>query len=257
MFGAFLFLDSCLQGTLRHSPITTGLAFLPMVATLVMAGGVCTTQLYPRLGGKAPVSAGMLIAAAMAWLTGIGRHSSYVADVLGPLMPFGLGIGATIAPAMNAGTTGVQPRDAGVTSATVNVVQQIGGSIGTPLLNSLAASALTRYLATDDATSPAIRPTQRSTVTPLPSGPPARSSPQAPSSAHFSCPLELPHPPPDAKHHSSAQPPISMSQDGTSTSGSLTASTPCASRSPTPGPNASPYSPTRNRPAMRSPAGVC
>jgi EmrB/QacA subfamily drug resistance transporter len=158
LFGAFLFLNYYMQEILRYSPVMTGVAFLPMVATLVIAGGVCTTQLYPRFGAKIPVTAGMLIAAgAMAWLTGIGPHSTYPATILGPLLVFGFGIGATIAPAMNAGTTGVQPHDAGIASATVNTAQQIGGSIGTALLNSLAASALTRYLIGKDTTSPTVQ----------------------------------------------------------------------------------------------------
>lgn len=158
LFGAFLFLNYYMQEILRYSPVLTGLAFLPMVATLVVAGGVCTTQLYPRFGAKLPVPAGMLIAAAaMVWLTGIGPDSTYAADILGPLMLFGLGIGATIAPAMNAGTTGVEDRDAGIASATLNTAQQIGGSVGIALLNSLAATALTGYLAGKDTTSPTVQ----------------------------------------------------------------------------------------------------
>jgi len=158
LFGAFLFLNYYLQGILRYSPVMTGLAFLPMVTTLVIAGGICTTQLYPRIGAKLPVAAGMLIAAgAMIWLTRIGPHSTYAASILGPLLVLGTGIGATIAPAMNAGTTGVQPRDAGIASATVNTAQQIGGSIGTALLNSLAATAFAHYLIGKDAASPAVQ----------------------------------------------------------------------------------------------------
>ena len=71
-------------------------------------------------------------------------------------MLFGIGIGAVIAPAMNAGTSGVEPRDAGIASATVNIAQQLGGSIGIAFLNSLAASALTRYTAGKDATNPTV-----------------------------------------------------------------------------------------------------
>jgi hypothetical protein len=47
---------------------------------------------------------------------------------------------------MNAGTFGVAPSDAGVASATVNVGQQLGGSIGTSLLNTIATSAAAGYL---------------------------------------------------------------------------------------------------------------
>jgi hypothetical protein len=38
------------------------------------------------------------------------------------------------------------PQDAGVGSATLNTAQQVGGSIGTSLLNTLAAGAASSYL---------------------------------------------------------------------------------------------------------------
>jgi hypothetical protein len=66
--------------------------------------------------------------------------------VLGPLMVAGLGFGFTIAPSMNTGTFGVAPQDAGVASATLNTGQQIGGSIGTSLLNTIFAGSVTGYL---------------------------------------------------------------------------------------------------------------
>jgi EmrB/QacA subfamily drug resistance transporter len=152
MFGVFLFLNYYLQAILRYSPVMTGLAFLPMVGILMLTAAVCTTQVYPRIGAKVLVFGGMVIAASgMAWLTGIGVSSTYAADILGPLLLIGLGIGAIFAPAMNAATSGVQSHDAGVASATVNTSQQIGGSIGTALLNSLATTATAGYLAAQGA----------------------------------------------------------------------------------------------------------
>ena len=147
MFGVFLFLNYYLQINLRYSPVMTGVAFLPMVAALMLSATVCTTQLYPRIGAKVLVFAGMAAGAlGMAWLTGIGLTSSYAANILGPLLVIGIGMGAIFAPAMNAAVTGVEEHDAGVASATVNTSQQIGGSIGTALLNSLATAAGTAYL---------------------------------------------------------------------------------------------------------------
>jgi EmrB/QacA subfamily drug resistance transporter len=147
MFGVFLFLNYYLQQNLLYSPVMTGVAFLPMVAVLMLSATICTTQLYPRIGAKILVFAGMAVGAGgMAWLTGIGLSSSYAANILGPLMVIGIGMGAIFAPAMNAAVTGVAEHDAGVASAAVNTSQQIGGSIGTALLNSLAASAATSYL---------------------------------------------------------------------------------------------------------------
>jgi EmrB/QacA subfamily drug resistance transporter len=148
VFGIFLFLAYYLQNTLGYSPLVTGLAFLPFSAALVVSVNAGQTVLMPRTGPKPLVGLGMLIAAAgMAWLTRIGVHSGYAAAVLGPLLVTGLGLGQVAAPAMNAGTYGVEPHDAGVASATLNASQQLGGSIGTALVNTMVASATADYLA--------------------------------------------------------------------------------------------------------------
>jgi EmrB/QacA subfamily drug resistance transporter len=147
MFGIFVFLTYYLQQTLHYSPVITGLAFLPMVGMIVVCANLSNIVLLPRLGPKPLVTLGMLLAAGgMVWLTRIGVHSGYAAAVLGPLLIVGMGFGFTTAPAMNTGTYGVAPQDAGVASATLNTGQQIGGSIGTSLLTTLAASATASYL---------------------------------------------------------------------------------------------------------------
>ena len=148
MFGIFLFLTYYLQQTLHYSPVTNGVAFLPMIGMIVVSANLSNIVLLPRFGPKPLVALGMLLAAvSMVWLARIGPDSSYVSAVLGPLLVTGLGFGFTIAPAMNTGTFGVAAQDAGVASATLNTGQQIGGSIGTSLLNTVAASATASYLA--------------------------------------------------------------------------------------------------------------
>ena len=147
MFGIFLFLIYYMQQTLHYSPAVSGVAFLPMIAMVVVSANLSNVVLLPRLGPKPLVPVGMLLAAgSLVWLTRIGVHSGYASAVLGPLMVAGLGFGFTIAPSMNTGTFGVAPQDAGVASATLNTGQQIGGSIGTSLLNTIFASAVARYL---------------------------------------------------------------------------------------------------------------
>jgi EmrB/QacA subfamily drug resistance transporter len=149
MFGVFLFLTYYAQATLHYSPTKTGLAFLPMVAALMVSATASTSVLIPRVGPKPLVTAGMVVSAAgMAWLTWLDLDSTYVAHIMPPLVVLGIGFGLIMAPAMSGGTLGVEPSDAGVASATVNTSQQIGGSIGTALLNTLAASAAADYLAT-------------------------------------------------------------------------------------------------------------
>ncbi|MGI5380230.1 MFS transporter [Streptomyces sp. CA-251387] len=154
MFGVFLFLTYYLQLNLGFSPTKTGVAFLPMVGALMVAAQLGTTVLLPRMGPKALVPLGFGIATAgMAWLTGIGVGSSYVSAVLPQLIVIGAGLGLVMPTTMQLATGGVAAEDAGVASATVNAMQQAGGSIGTALLNTLAASAAADYLAGKDATS--------------------------------------------------------------------------------------------------------
>ena len=147
MFGIFLFLTYYLQTILGYSPVVTGVAFLPTIAMVMLFAQISNIVLMPRIGPKVLVAAGMLLAAAgMAWLTRIGVHSDYATAIVGPMLVTGAGIGLSMPPSMNTGTFGVAPYDAGVASATLNVGQQLGGSIGTALLNTIATSATASYL---------------------------------------------------------------------------------------------------------------
>jgi EmrB/QacA subfamily drug resistance transporter len=148
MFGVFLFLTYYLQQVLGFSPIQSGLAFLPMTVAIMISATTSQTQLLPRFGARPLIGAGLgLGAIGMLFLTGIGTDSSYWTHVLPGLLIMGLGLGNVFAPAMSSATLGVEPSDAGVASAMVNTMQQIGGSIGTALLSTLAASATTSALA--------------------------------------------------------------------------------------------------------------
>jgi Major Facilitator Superfamily len=148
LFGTFLFLTYYLQQGLGYSPLVTGVAFLPLSAGLILAANLSTIVLMPRVGPKPLVAVGMLGAAGgAAWLAQLGPHTGYGAGVLGPMILGGIGIGLVIAPAINTGTFGVVPQDAGVGSATVTVGQQLGASVGTSLLNTIFAGAVTSYLA--------------------------------------------------------------------------------------------------------------
>jgi EmrB/QacA subfamily drug resistance transporter len=147
LFGVFLFLTYYLQETLGFSPVKTGVAFLPLVAALATTAQVSNRILLPRFGPKPIVPIGLLVSAgALFGLHSVGLHSSYVSHVLPYLLVMGVGFGLSVAPAFSTGTLGLAPQDAGVGSATLNTAQQVGGSIGTSLLNTLAASAATSYL---------------------------------------------------------------------------------------------------------------
>jgi EmrB/QacA subfamily drug resistance transporter len=148
MFGVFLFLTYYLQQTLAYSPVKTGLAFLPMVGTIMATSTTASTVLLPRIGPRRLVLSGMLLAAiGMVLLAQLSANSTYASHVLPALLVLGAGLGLVFSPAINTATLGVEPGDAGVASATVNTAQQVGGSIGTALLNTVATTATTSFLA--------------------------------------------------------------------------------------------------------------
>ncbi|MCX0271704.1 MFS transporter [Nocardia zapadnayensis] len=148
MFAIFLFLTYYMQLTLGYSPIMTGVAFLPMVAAMVASSTTTPSLLLPKLGPKVVVSGGFTIAAlGMAWLTRIGLDTGYTTHILPGLILLGLGLGGAMSTAFQSATSGVRHDDAGVASAMINTSQQVGGSIGTALLSTIAASASSDYLA--------------------------------------------------------------------------------------------------------------
>jgi EmrB/QacA subfamily drug resistance transporter len=157
MFGIFLFVTYYLQTSLGYTPIRTGLAFLPMIGMLILAAQLSTNFFVPRFGPKIMVPIGMALAViGMVLLTRLNLTSTYAADVLPPLMIIGAGMGSIMPASMQTATLGVDRQFAGVASAMVNTSQQVGGSIGTALLNTLAATAATNYVAAHLPATPAV-----------------------------------------------------------------------------------------------------
>jgi EmrB/QacA subfamily drug resistance transporter len=147
MFGVFLFLTYYLQQSLGYSPLKTGIAFLPLTGALVVTAGL-STRMVPRTGPRPVVAAGMLLSAAgLVLLAQLGVHASYATQVLPGLTIMGAGIGLVFPPATDLATLGVDAGDAGVASALVNTTTQVGGSLGTALLNTLAATAASSFVA--------------------------------------------------------------------------------------------------------------
>src|SRR5580765_1534827 len=145
LFGTFLFLTFYLQVVKGYSPLTTGLLFLPMTASILISSNLSSSI---GLGPRALIAAGMLLSAGgMALLTQVTVTSSYVSAVLPALIILGLGLGQIFAQAINTATAGVSREDSGVASALVNSMQQVGGSIGTAALSTIALSATAAYLA--------------------------------------------------------------------------------------------------------------
>ncbi|MGZ4592882.1 MAG: MFS transporter [Actinomycetes bacterium] len=147
LFAMFLFLTYYFQVNLGYSPLKSGFAFLPFSAGIILTAGV-VAQLLPRVGPKALMVPGLVMAVlGMLWLTQITQDTSYWTHVLPSELLMSIGLAGVFIPASSTALLGVEHHDAGVASAVLNTSQQIGGSLGTALLNTLFAGAVTTYLA--------------------------------------------------------------------------------------------------------------
>lgn len=141
LFGATLFLSYFLENQLNLSPLHTGVDFLPMVGAIMLSAFVASARLHANVGPRPLVPVGLLLGAmGMVLLTRLSITSTYLGGVMPGLILFGLGLGLIFAPAMASATSGIDVADAGAASALVNVVQQIGGSVGTAFLNTVAVT---------------------------------------------------------------------------------------------------------------------
>jgi EmrB/QacA subfamily drug resistance transporter len=142
MFGMFFFLTQFVQEILGFSPLRAGISFLPMTAALF---GV--SRLAPRLVSRfrpwTLMVTGMLpVVAGMTWLSRIAPGTGYLAGVLGPMVLIGAGMGVVFVPLTMASLSGVRPEDSGAASSMVNVMQQVGGSLGLAVLVTAASGAM-------------------------------------------------------------------------------------------------------------------
>jgi EmrB/QacA subfamily drug resistance transporter len=148
MFGLFLFMTYYLQVILGYSPLKTGLAFLPMTAAIITGSTQISARLLERTAPRLLIVPGMLLASGgMVLLTGLTVDAAYATHVLPAMLLIGLGMGLTFMPVFATATAGVAPQDSGVTSATINTSQQVGGSIGTALLNTVATTSSATWIA--------------------------------------------------------------------------------------------------------------
>jgi EmrB/QacA subfamily drug resistance transporter len=138
LFGMFFFLTIFVQTVWGYSPVKTGVAYLPMVGTIMLMAGV-SSQLVGRIGARPLLIAGSSFAAGgMFWLSRITEHSTYVGGLLGPMIITAAGLGMLFMPLTLVALNKVQERDAGVASSLVNTGQQVGGSIGLAILGTVA-----------------------------------------------------------------------------------------------------------------------
>ncbi len=147
MFAMFLFLGLYMQLILHYSPVRAGLAFLPFSVGIILGAGVAS-QLLPKLGPRPLMVPGLVAGAVgMLWLAQLQPDSEYLTHLLPPMIIMSVGMAFVFIPTATVALHAIFHRDAGVASATINTSQQVGGSLGTALMNTVAVTATTAYLA--------------------------------------------------------------------------------------------------------------
>jgi EmrB/QacA subfamily drug resistance transporter len=140
MFAWFFISALYMQLVLGYSPLQVGLAFLP--ANLIMAAfslGL-SARLVMRFGIRAPLAAGLVLAAAGLALFGFSPvEGRFVVHVLPGMVLLGLGCGMALNPVLLAAMSEVAPSDSGLASGIVNTSFMMGGALGLAVLASIAA----------------------------------------------------------------------------------------------------------------------
>jgi EmrB/QacA subfamily drug resistance transporter len=146
LFAMFLFLSFYFQANLGYSALKSGVAVLPFSGGVIVTSSV-VPALLARTGPKPLMLVGLALATGgLATLTSISDTSSYAATVLPGELLISVGLALVLVPLSSLALTGVDENDAGVASAVLNSTQQIGGSLGTSLLNTFYASAVSSYV---------------------------------------------------------------------------------------------------------------
>lgn len=154
LIGGTLFMTFYFQGVLLYSPVQAGLASLPITLGIFLAFPFATS-LLTRLGPKPLMATGSFLGAAgLLLFTRIGVTNEFWTTAFPAELVMGLGLGLIFVPLGNVALSGVDPHDAGAAGAVVSASQQVGGSLGTALLSTIAVSALTSYLGSHDPSSP-------------------------------------------------------------------------------------------------------
>jgi EmrB/QacA subfamily drug resistance transporter len=140
LFAMFFFATIYVQETLGYSPIKAGLAFLPFTVGII-GGSVAAQQLIPRIGVRALILSGLVVAAiGLLLMTRIQPNGSYVGELMPAVIVLSIGMGTVFVPLTLLATTNISVEDAGLASGLFNTAQQVGGALGLAILSTFAAS---------------------------------------------------------------------------------------------------------------------
>jgi EmrB/QacA subfamily drug resistance transporter len=140
VFSMFFLLSLYMQQVLGFSALETGVGYLAVALTAVLASGVAQA-LVTRAGVKPILVIGLVcIMAGLIWFAQITVDGTYMANLFGPFLLIGVGLGFSFVPVSIAALAGVPPQEAGLASGLINTSQQIGGALGVAILTTVATT---------------------------------------------------------------------------------------------------------------------
>jgi predicted MFS family arabinose efflux permease len=145
LFSMFFFLSLYMQQVLGYDAMKAGLSYLPLALTIIVSAGVAS-QLTTKLGFKPVLMGGMLlVAAGLVWLSFVPADGTYAADLLGPMIVAGAGLGFSFVPVTIGAVAGTKPHEAGLASGLINTSQQVGGALGVAVLSTVAFANVDQF----------------------------------------------------------------------------------------------------------------
>ena len=146
LFGMFLFMTFYFQQIHGYSAVRSGLLFLPFSLGVIFSA-IVASKLLPKFGPRPLATVGTVMGAGgLFYLSQITATSSYGLHVLPGMLIISLGMGLVFVPTSSTALFNVRPQDTGSASAVLNTAQQIGGSFGTAIQNTIAVSSAAAFL---------------------------------------------------------------------------------------------------------------
>jgi MFS family permease len=143
--GALFLLPVQLQLVAGFSPVQAGAATLPITVMMLLLSARMG-RLSSRIGPRIPMTIGPILAGlAMVWLTRVGAGSTYLGDVVAPMLLFGLGLSCTVAPLTSTVLAAAPDHQAGIASAINNDVARVAGLLSVAVLPALAGLTPAAY----------------------------------------------------------------------------------------------------------------
>src|SRR6201994_185358 len=138
LLSMFFFVSLYMQQVLGYSPIHAGLSYLPLAGAIIISAGIAS-GLVTKVGFKPVMAIGMAcIAAGLVWFAQISVGGSFLADILGPSLLAGAGLGFAFVPITIAAVSGIEDRQQGLASGLINTSEQVGGALGLAILAAIA-----------------------------------------------------------------------------------------------------------------------